>query len=221
MKKLLIAGAVAASSVSMAVTAESKFEGFSLELGGASVDYSVQFKNVRNSATPTDLEQFKEMSSRESFVDAGLKYTFKMSPKLYLAMSYERTLGDADLGKMVAASGQSDGTSVAIDNLESFVIAPSYVISDQTLASVRIGYIRNDLLIKNIDANDPAPAEKFDQNGYSLGFGAQHFITDNIYVGGSFDMTFYDDKTYTTSDNVLFDLDTDATKLRLNVGYRF
>ena len=219
MKKLLIAGAIAASSVSMAVTAESKFEGFSLELGGASVDYSAQLKNLRDSATPTDLTQFKEMSGRESFVDAGLKYTFKISPKLYLAMSYERTLGDADLGTLFNASGLSDGMTIAIDNLESFVIAPSYAINDQTLASVRIGYIRNDFLTKNTDQADSA--EKFDQNGYSLGFGAQHFITDNIYVGGSFDMMFYDDKAYTTSDNDLFDLDTDATKLRLNVGYRF
>jgi opacity protein-like surface antigen len=219
MKKLLIASAIAASTVSMYANAESKFEGFSLELGVASVDYTSKPNNLRSPANPTNLTQLQDVSARESFVDVGIKYTFKLSPKMYLALSYERGLGDADIGRNFTAAGVSIDSITVIDNLESFIIAPSYAFNESTLASVRVGYIRNDFSLKDIDPAEPTV--NYDQKGYSLGFGAQHFITDNLYVGGSFDVSFYDEETYTASSGNLFDLDTDATKLRLNVGYKF
>ena len=219
MKKLLIASAIAASTVSMAVTAESKFEGFSVELGGASVDYTSKPKNSRDPATPTVLTQFQDVSGRENLVDTGIKYTFKILPKIYLALSYERTLGVAKVGEVFTDSGASAESGIEIDNLESFIIAPSYAFNESTLASFRVGYIRNDISFKDTDAD--RTTNKFDQKGYSLGLGVQHFITDNIYVAGSFDMAFYDEETYTFLNGDLAEVDTDATKLRLNVGYTF
>lgn len=219
MKKLLIATAITASTISMAVNAESKFEGFSVELGGASVDYTSQLANIKPEGIAANQFQAQEISGTESFADIGIKYTFAVSPKIYVAISYERLLGDAVIGGLFDADGNDAEINLEVDNLQAFIIAPSYAFSEQTLASVRIGYIKNDFILQDTDTNPNTYT--YDQKGYSLGFGAQHFITDNIYVGGSFDMAFYDNKSYIGSDGTTFDLDTDATKLRLNVGYNF
>jgi opacity protein-like surface antigen len=217
MKKLLIATTVAASTISMTINAESKFEGFSVELGGASVDYTSQQANI----TPPGIATFqvREISGREGFADIGIKYTFAVSPQIHVAISYERLLGDAVIGGIFGVDGTDVELNVELDNLQAFIVAPSYALSEQTLTSIRIGYIENNFILQETNANPNTFT--FDQKGYSLGFGAQHFITDNIYVGGSFDIAFYDDKSYTASDGTTFDLDTDATKLRLNVGYNF
>lgn len=231
-KLLIVASSAFIASSAMA---QSAFEGAYLQLG-------IGFDQNYISSTTADVGLFDyySLSEPESFPSSsggsfagvvGLGYNFKLNENFLLGVG-------ADYGFVPSSAfngGASSyyiftGTQTKISNRYNIFVTPGYVIDQEKLAYLKVGYSSQTVKVTDLTSSYGTYGNTIGSgsaNGYVLGLGYKQIIASGFYgfaevnyynySGASFAGTVLSDGTMTTG----YSPKTSAYQFLVGAGYKF
>lgn len=201
MKKLLIAVAIAAASVTPQAFAQAKnFEGFSL-LGG------LNLVNSTSEVTSTTLNGSVSESSQNLGIQA--QYNFALGESFVLGLGANVGLGDLKAG--VFTVGASTIT-VTQKSSSSIYVAPGFAVSPTLLVYGKLAALNGKVeAVGNSVVNQ-------DLSGVGYGLGVQNYFNKNLFVQVEVMQNNYNDRNFTANN------ETDKSKstaVSFGIGYKF
>lgn len=229
--KLLIA--VASILVANSVIAQSVFQGAYVQLGIGldqnSISSSQVSLSVGGGAVPNETIPSSSASSFSGVV--GLGYNFKINDDFLLGVGADYGLVPSSaFNGGPSADGFFAGTQTKISNRYNIFITPGYVIDQNKLTYLKVGYSSQTVKVTDLTTSEGTYGETIGSgraNGYVLGLGYKQMITKGFYGFGEANYYSYSGASFggvTLSDGSGisgYSPKTSAYQFLVGVGYKF
>ncbi len=126
---------------------------------------------------------------------AGYGYTFCNG--FYLGSEVFGSMTSLEHKTTTSVSGFSNTAKIDVKNSYGLSVLPGYMITNNTLAYARVGYVRSKLEI----SNSGFPSDKFNLNGVQYGLGLQTALMNNLSLRGEYTYTNYQSESRSYTNN--------------------
>ena len=230
--KLLIA--VASTLVANSVIAQSVFEGAYVQLGIGLDQNSISssqasLSNRSGALWPNETIPSSSASSFSGVV--GLGYNFKINDDFLLGVGADYGLVPSKASNGGPSTDEFfEGTQTKISNRYNIFITPGYVIDQNKLTYLKVGYSSQTVKVTDLTTSEGTYGETIGSgsaNGYVLGLGYKQMIAKGFYGFGEANYYSYSGASFgglTLSDGSGisgYSPKTSAYQFLVGVGYKF
>lgn len=205
MKHLYIVAAVAATLTSGAAFADtSNFDGFSIQVSSGIEQSKAGLHNIYLNGAPTQYTR-SDVSSNNTPLNIGIDYTTSLNDKFTLGILAEMNPLNTKLGTSSqylagVPSGSNVDDTIKVHGQWGISLVPGYKINNESL-----GYLKFSYLSAKIDQTpiNGTAATLRNMNGYGIGVGYKHTLSQKWQAFAETNYKKYTDKTALVANSLL------------------